>query len=48
MESRREREKARRHQDILSAAERVFAIHDFDTATIEQISKEAGYATGTI
>jgi TetR/AcrR family fatty acid metabolism transcriptional regulator len=45
---RREREKLRRAQDILSAAERVFAIHGFDAATIEQIAQEAEYATGTI
>jgi TetR/AcrR family fatty acid metabolism transcriptional regulator len=45
---RREREKLRRAQDILSAAERVFAIHGFDAATMEQIAQEAQYATGTI
>src|ERR1035441_6562493 len=45
---RREREKARRAQDILAAAERVFAIHGFDAATIEQIAQEAEYAAGTI
>jgi AcrR family transcriptional regulator len=45
---RREREKLRRAQDILSAAERVFAVHGFDVATIEQIAREAEYATGTI
>jgi TetR/AcrR family fatty acid metabolism transcriptional regulator len=45
---RREREKLRRAQDILSAAERVFAVHGFDAATIEQIAQEAQYATGTI
>jgi AcrR family transcriptional regulator len=46
--SRREREKAHRRQDILTAAERVFAIHGFDAATIEQIAQKAEYATGTI
>src|ERR1039457_3775589 len=46
--SRREREKLRRAQDILSAAERIFAIHGFDAATMEQIAQEAEYATGTI
>jgi len=46
--SRREREKAHRRQDILTAAERVFAIHGFDAATIEQIAQEAEYAAGTI
>src|ERR1035441_10372674 len=45
---RREREKLRRAQDILSAAERVFAIHGFDAATMEQIAQAAQYATGTI
>ena len=45
---RRERERARRAQDILAAAERVFAIYGFDAATIEQIAQEAEYAVGTI
>jgi AcrR family transcriptional regulator len=45
---RRERDRIRRGQDILSAAERVFAVHGFDAATIEQIAAEAEYATGTI
>jgi AcrR family transcriptional regulator len=45
---RRERERARRAQDILVAAERVFAVHGFDAATIEQIAQEAEYAVGTI
>jgi AcrR family transcriptional regulator len=45
---RRAREKARRAQDILAAAERVFAIHGFDAATIEQIASEAEFAVGTI
>src|SRR5450755_4583040 len=47
-EGRRAREKAQRRQAILSAAERVFAVHGFDTATIEQIAQQAEYATGTI
>ena len=45
---RRKREKLRRAQDILAAAERVFARHGFEAATIEQIAQEAEYATGTI
>jgi AcrR family transcriptional regulator len=45
---RRERERARRAQDILAAAERVFAMHGFDAATIEQIASEAEFAVGTI
>ena len=45
---RRERERARRALDILAAAERVFAVHGFDAATIEHIAKEAEYAVGTI
>ncbi len=45
---RRERERARRAQDILAAAERVFAVHGFDATTIEQIAQEAEYAVGTI
>jgi TetR/AcrR family transcriptional regulator, fatty acid metabolism regulator protein len=45
---RREREKAQRRQAILAAAERVFAVHGFETATMEQIAREAEFATGTI
>ena len=45
---RRERERARRAQDILAAAERVFAVHGFDATTVEQIAQEAEYAVGTI
>ncbi|MGO8764063.1 MAG: TetR/AcrR family transcriptional regulator [Limisphaerales bacterium] len=45
---RREREKAHRRQAILTAAEQVFAIHGFETATIEQIAQKAEYAAGTI
>jgi AcrR family transcriptional regulator len=45
---RREREKARRRDEILSAAERVFAGRGFEAATMEQIAQEAEYATGTI
>jgi AcrR family transcriptional regulator len=46
--ARRERDRLRRRQDIMAAAERVFALHGFDAATIEQIAREAGYAAGTI
>lgn len=45
---RREREKAQRRQDILAAAERVFAVHGFEGASIEKIAQEAEYAVGTI
>jgi AcrR family transcriptional regulator len=46
--ARRERERLLRRQAILSAAERVFALHGFEAATIEQIAREAEYAAGTI
>jgi AcrR family transcriptional regulator len=46
--SRRERDRLLREQDILKAAEHVFASKGFHKATIHDIAKEAEYATGTI
>jgi TetR/AcrR family transcriptional regulator, fatty acid metabolism regulator protein len=45
---RRERERRQRREDILRAAEEIFAAHGFHAASIEQISKAAEYATGTV
>jgi len=46
--SRRERDKLLRRQDILRAAEHVFALKGYYEATIQDIAKEAQYATGTV
>lgn len=46
--SRKERDRLLRQDDILRAAERVFAIKGYHKATIQDISKDAQYATGTI
>jgi AcrR family transcriptional regulator len=45
---RRERERRQRREDILRAAEEIFAAHGFHAASIEQIAKAAEYATGTV
>lgn len=46
--SRRERDKLLRRADILRAAEHVFALKGYYEATIQDIAKEAQYATGTV
>jgi len=46
--SRRERDKLLRRRDILRAAEHVFALKGYYEATIQDIAKEAQYATGTV
>jgi len=46
--SRRERDKLLRRQDILRAAEHVFALKGYYEATMQDIAKEAQYATGTV
>ena len=46
--SRKEREKKRHRQEILVAAERVFARDGFHGTTVESIAKEAEFAVGTI
>ena len=46
--SRREREQLAHRQEILEAAERVFARHGFHGATMEQIAREADFAVGTL
>lgn len=45
---RRSRDRERRHQDFLLAAEKVFARDGYHAAAMEEIAREAGYATGTI
>lgn len=46
--SRRERHRLLRKADILRAAEHVFALKGYHKATIQDIAKEAQYATGTV
>ncbi len=46
--NRRERDRLLRRQDILRAAEHVFALKGYYEATIADIAKEAQYATGTV
>jgi len=45
---RRERERRRHRQEIVEAAERVFAHKGFHGATVEEIAQEAEFAVGTI
>jgi TetR/AcrR family fatty acid metabolism transcriptional regulator len=46
--TRKERDRQLRQQDILKAAEHVFAVKGFHKATIQDIAKDAQYASGTI
>ena len=46
--SRKERDKQLRRADILRASEHVFAQKGYDKATMQDIAKEAQYATGTV
>lgn len=46
--SRRERDRLLRKNDILRAAEHVFALKGYYEATMHDIAKEAQYATGTV
>ncbi|HEY5893046.1 MAG TPA: TetR/AcrR family transcriptional regulator [Chthoniobacterales bacterium] len=46
--SRRERERQRRLDDLLAAAEAVFAENGFENASMESIAAAAEYATGTL
>jgi len=45
---RRERDRLRRREDILRAAERVFAEKGYHAASIEEIANAAEYGTGTV
>jgi len=46
--SRRNRERDAHRREILEAAERVFAAKGYETATVEEIAREAEFATGTL
>ena len=46
--NRKERDKQLRRADILKAAEHVFAKKGYGRATMQDIAKEAQYATGTV
>ena len=46
--SRRQRDRLLRKSDILRAAEHVFALKGYYEATMQDIAKEAQYATGTV
>jgi AcrR family transcriptional regulator len=45
---RKERDRLLRRNDILAAAETIFADHGFHETRMEQIAQAAGYAAGTI
>jgi len=47
-QTRREKEIERHRGEILDAAERVFAQKGFHTATMEEVSREAEFAIGTL
>ena len=46
--TRREREREQHRQEILDAAEEIFAARGLDEATIEEIAKKADFAVGSI
>ena len=46
--SRKERDKQLRKADIMRAAERVFALKGYHNAAMQDIAREAQYATGTV
>lgn len=46
--SRKERDKKLREQDFLDAAERLFGSHGYGETSMEDVAREAQYATGTI
>ena len=46
--NRKERDRQLRRTDILRASEHVFAQKGYDNATMQDIAKEAQYATGTV
>lgn len=48
MRTRRARERAHREDDVLGAAERVFALHGYRAASMAEIAREAGYAVGSL
>jgi len=46
--NRKERDKQLRKHDIMQAAERVFALKGYHNAAMQDIAREAQYATGTV
>lgn len=46
--SRKDRERERHRQEIVRAAERIFAQKGYQAATIEEIAREAEFAVGTL
>lgn len=48
VQGRRARERERHRREILAAAERVFAAKGYEAATVEEIAREAEFATGTL
>ena len=46
--SRKERDRQLRKSDIMRAAERVFALKGYHNAAMQDIAREAQYATGTV
>ncbi|MCX5696337.1 MAG: TetR/AcrR family transcriptional regulator [Candidatus Omnitrophica bacterium] len=46
--NRKERDRQLRKSDILQAAERVFALKGYHNAAMQDIAREAQYATGTV
>ena len=46
--NRKERDRQMRRADILHAAEHIFAQKGYDKATMQDIAREAQYATGTV
>jgi TetR/AcrR family fatty acid metabolism transcriptional regulator len=46
--NRKDRDRLLRKADILKAAEHIFALKGYDKATIQDIAKQAQYATGTV
>jgi AcrR family transcriptional regulator len=46
--SRKDREKVKRKNDIIKAAQKIFAQKSYEKATLDEIAKEAEYGKGTI
>lgn len=47
-QGRRAREREAHRQNILEAAERIFAVKGYESATVEEIAREAEFAAGTL
>ena len=48
IQERKQREKAQRREEILSAARKVFSVKGFNAATMEEIATEAELSPGTL